>query len=137
QRAGCVPAGAAVAAGRAQGEQGGGAQAGADRVQPDALRRSVRQGGRAGVCRTGARTPGEAVGAAGPGAGIRVEEGGGVAAGGAGAAGTGLAGASAASWCRPPCAWEESAASEQKPSNAAPRSPCAPRGAGQHTNNYL
>src|SRR4051794_38165507 len=70
---GGVPAPAALASGCAQGDHGGGAQAGPDRVQPDALRRGVHETGGGEVRPGGARATGAAVASPGTGAGLRAE----------------------------------------------------------------
>ena len=72
--AGGVPASTAVAAGGAKGDHGDGAHAGADRVQPDALRDGVHEANGVGVRRASARAAGEAVAASGAGVGLRVKE---------------------------------------------------------------
>src|SRR5262249_59159648 len=56
-----------------QGHHGVGTQAGADRVQPAALRRGLREADGRGVRRAGAWAVGEAVTAAGGGAGLRAQ----------------------------------------------------------------
>src|SRR5271165_896011 len=54
QLPGRLLAAAAIAAGGAQGDHGDGAQAGADRIPPDALRGGVREADGGGVCGAGA-----------------------------------------------------------------------------------
>src|SRR5262249_2444774 len=90
---GGLPASAAVAAGCTEGDHGGGAQAGPDRVPPGALRPGVCQGDGGGVRGAGARAPGEAVTPSGEGVGLRADEAraGGSAGGGGGGAGGGAA----------------------------------------------
>src|SRR5262249_30708276 len=85
---GGLPASAAVAAGCTEGDHGGGAQAGPDRVPPGALRPGVCQGDGGGVRGAGARAPGEAVTPSGEGGGLGAGEApaGGSAGGGVGAA---------------------------------------------------
>src|SRR5262249_17321092 len=72
--AGGVPAPTAGAAGSAEGDNGDGAQVGANRVPPDAFRRGLRQTDGGGVRRASASTPGETVAASRQGAGIRADQ---------------------------------------------------------------
>src|SRR5262245_6692332 len=65
------PAAAAVAAGGPLGNHGGGAQAGADRVPPDALRGGVREADRGGVCGASPGAARTAIATAGAGVGVR------------------------------------------------------------------
>src|SRR5262249_11880931 len=88
--AGRLPASAAVAAGGPQGDHGGGAQAGADRLPPGALRGGLRQADGGGVCGAGEAASGETAQATGAGAGLRAEaDRGSGGAGGGGAVGSG------------------------------------------------
>src|SRR5262249_60705375 len=72
---GGVPAAAAVATGGAQGDHGGGAPAGADRVQPDALRRGVHEAGGGSLRGASPGAAGEAVTPASDGIRLRADEG--------------------------------------------------------------
>src|SRR4051794_121624 len=67
---GCVPAAAAGASGGAEGDHGDGAQAGADRLPLDALRRVVRPATGGGVRGGGEATPGKATPSPSGGAGL-------------------------------------------------------------------
>src|SRR5262249_16532546 len=68
-----LPAAAACPARGPESDHRDGPQAGADYLQPDALRSGVREADRRSLCRASASTAGEAVAASREGAGLRAE----------------------------------------------------------------